>query len=141
MATDPRLPNGWTLCAGCPVRQQPSEEAQKKLAEIREDYMSEHHFWDGDNTHPAMISRVERDADCHMELVAEYAALLRGRPDTLEGERERELRARVFQASYQESEGKLYGKMGAAQALIRLLDERAALRVGGAQNQEDSGER
>lgn len=37
--------------------------------------------------------------------------------------RERELRKRVFEATYREDEPLVYGKLGAAQSLIRLLDE------------------
>jgi hypothetical protein len=47
-------------------------------------------------------------------------------PDTAAAPTEREvaLRKRVFDGRYGEDEPMLYGRMGAAQALIRLLDER-----------------
>ena len=46
-------------------------------------------------------------------------------PASLKAAREKELRERVFSARYSENEPLVYGKMGAAQALIKLLDAAA----------------
>ena len=42
---------------------------------------------------------------------------------------EEALRLRVFAARYTEDEHELYGKMGAAQKLIRLMDEKCAVEI------------
>jgi hypothetical protein len=62
--TDPRLPNGWTLCAVCPVRD---------AAWFVE-------FFSEENGEPV-------DGPVFREKMLALREALRGRPDTAEGER------------------------------------------------------